>query len=236
MTAHLPHQRVPGTSRLAAVSIRLGHVLDPLRATLHNGPGWRIGLWVQGCRLKCTKECLNPGFLDPAGGFAFDVEEVLDALLAVAATAAHPVEGVTVLGGEPTEQAEPLARLLAGVREHGLTTMVYSGYTLERLRRSDQPGIDALLDSTDLLVDGPFVPALYDERAAWRGSSNQRLHALSERYDERALAEAFRWQGKGYSIQVRPDGSVSVSGLQSRPAAAVVEGIVHRLGAGVTDG
>ena len=33
----------------------------------------------------------------------------------------------------------------------------------------------ALLDATDVLVDGPFVQALHSFELAWRGSSNQRL-------------------------------------------------------------
>ena len=33
----------------------------------------------------------------------------------------------------------------------------------------------ALLDATDLLIDGPYIEALRSLDIAWRGSSNQRL-------------------------------------------------------------
>lgn len=39
----------------------------------------------------------------------------------------------------------------------------------------DGEGVLALLDETDVLVDGPFVQALHSYELTWRGSSNQRL-------------------------------------------------------------
>jgi anaerobic ribonucleoside-triphosphate reductase activating protein len=167
--------------------------------------------------------------LDPRGGHEYKVDDVVNALRAVIGGLCPHVEGLTVLGGEPFEQPEAVARVITPLREAGLSTMVYSGHTLTRLRATDDPHIQKLLSVVDLLVDGPFLPDLYSETLAWRGSTNQRIQCLTSRYTPAMLERAFAEQGKGFSIQVAPH-RISVSGLQSRPAAEVVErmlGIDH---------
>ena len=202
--------------------LRLATPLHGLRATLHNGPGWRFSLWVQGCRLRCTENCLNPHMLDPDAGTAVAIAEVSAALISAAEQAGRPVEGITLLGGEPTEQADAVAELFESLQALGWSTMLYSGYTLEALRRRG-PSVARLLSASDLLVDGPFLQARYEEGLAWRGSSNQQLHCLTERYDGASLKAAFRAQGKGFSLDLRADGSMALSGLQLRVGAARLE-------------
>lgn len=208
--------------------LRLGHPLEDLRPTLHNGPGWRIGLWVQGCRLRCTERCLNPHLLAP-GGRAVRPDEAAGAILRAAATAPVATEGITVLGGEPTEQAAALIPVLARVRAEGLSTMVYTGHTLEALRALDCPPdnpIGELLTLTDLLVDGPFESDKYSETLIWRGSTNQRVIPLTDRYTESALTRAMARQGKAYSVAVDARGRLSVSGLQERTGARQIEDLL----------
>ncbi len=78
-------------------------------------------------------------------------------------------------------QAGPLSLLTERLREAGLTVVCYSGYTLESLRARMDPSIDRMLAGIDVLIDGPFL----QERAGpfqWRGSSNQRIHFLTDAY------------------------------------------------------
>ncbi|HEY1187767.1 MAG TPA: 4Fe-4S single cluster domain-containing protein [Gemmata sp.] len=203
------------------MNIRLGHRLSDLRPTLHNGPGWRVSFWVQGCRHRCTERCLNPHYLDPAAGFEYAVGEVFEAIRAAAGAAPEPAEGVTVLGGEPFEQGAAVAAVLEPLRRAGLSAMVYSGRVHEGLRADPDPGIAALLAQTDLLVDGPFLPAFYSESVPWRGSTNQRLLCLTERYSPERLAGAAAEQGKGFSLRVG-GGHLSASGLQTPTGTAAV--------------
>ncbi len=205
------------------MNLRLGHSLESLRPTLHNGPGWRISFWVQGCVHRCTEQCLNPHFRDPAAGHVYPAETVAAAILSAAAQATDPAEGVTVLGGEPFEGAAAVALVLAPLHAAGLSAMVYSGHTHERLIGMRDPGVDALLRETDILADGPYVPRLYDERLAWRGSSNQRLLCLSARYTPAELDAAYARQGKGFSIQIG-GGQIVASGFQTIEGAAAVAG------------
>jgi anaerobic ribonucleoside-triphosphate reductase activating protein len=200
--------------------IRLGHDLFMLRATTNHGPGLRVAIWTQGCVHRCTEHCLNPRFLDPNAGWTFETDQVAAAMAAVAAR--EKAEGVTILGGEPFEQPAAVAALLQSLRASGLSTMVYSGHTHEHLLRSGNSGVAALLAETDILADGPFLPQLYSDRLAWRGSTNQRLICLTPRYTEAQLDAAFAAQGKGFSLEVR-GGRISISGLQERGQAHSAE-------------
>lgn len=149
------------------------------------GPGARWSLWVQGCPFRC-RGCCNPEFLRFAGGEPRSVRSLVDDALAA------NVEGVSLLGGEPFAQAPALARLAAEVRAHGLTVMVFTGYTLAELRAPDAPaGAGALLAETDLLVDGRYDDARRTTSRRWVGSDNQVMHFLTSRYrpDDPRFAE-----------------------------------------------
>ena len=142
------------------------------------GPGERFAIWVQGCEQHCPG-CLAPESRSLTGGRIMAVESLARTILS-----APGLEGPTVSGGEPFLQAAPLARLIRAVRaERDLGVIVYTGYLLEDLRAGCVPHADELLAVTDLLIDGPYVEALNDG-ASLRGSSNQRVIPLTERYRE----------------------------------------------------
>lgn len=84
-------------------------------------------------------------------------------------------DGITLSGGEPFCQAGECAALARAARERGLNVWTYTGYAYEDLTAAGQPDWEALLDATDVLVDGPFIEALKSYEALYRGSSNQRL-------------------------------------------------------------
>ena len=152
------------------------NVAARLRSTEAEGPGHRYALWVQGCPLRCPG-CCNPHMLDFETAEIVGVDEIAGEILA-----SPGIEGVTFLGGEPFSQAPALAALGRRSRDAGLSVMVFSGYTLEHLRRADEPGWADLLDATDLLVDGPYLQERHSTARRWIGSDNQRVHFLTERY------------------------------------------------------
>ena len=136
-----------------------------------------------------------------------------------------PIEGITVLGGEPSEQSEALSVLLQKVQQLGFSTMVYTGHIYEEFDKS----IHDWLTYTDILVDGPFLEEEYDTTIPWRGSKNQRILCLSERYTEQSLQEAFQKYGKGFSIKISPDGEISVSGIQVREGALKLQRLITKM-------
>lgn len=164
-----------------------------------NGPGARFVIWLQGCTLGCAG-CFNPLTHDAAAGSARDVDE-----LAREFVATPGIEGVTLSGGEPLQQPAAAAALLAAARAAGLSTLVFSGYTLDDIRAL--AGGDAVLAQLDVLVDGRYLAR---ERLATglRGSANQRIHLLTDRYT-RADVEATPVA----EIRIAPDGAVISTGV-----------------------
>lgn len=203
--------------------LHLAHSLHSLRPTLHNGPGRRVSMWVQGCALRCTKRCLNPHMLAPGKDEGTPVETIIQTLRDIGKN--RPFEGITVLGGEPSEQPDGLRALLEQSHKNGWSTMVYTGKVYEDLKQ--EPHAPDWLAHTDILVDGPYREEEYDDFLAWRGSRNQRLLCLSDRYTNEQLGEAFAQQGKGFSIQVNTDGTMSMSGIQNRDAAFTLEKLLR---------
>jgi anaerobic ribonucleoside-triphosphate reductase activating protein len=185
------------------------------------GPGRRLALWVQGCTIRCPG-CCNPELFTPDRG----TELALDALDArLAAARSRGVTGVSILGGEPFEQAAGVAAFARAARAHGLTVMVYSGYTLDELRARG-PDAAALLAATDLLVDGrydrdrPEPPPPLGRR--WLGSTNQVLHFLSAAYraDDPQLGGAntveIHWHEGRLTINGWPAGANALAQLRRR--------------------
>ncbi len=135
-----------------------------------DGPGLRYAVFVQGCSHGCPG-CHNPDSQPACGGTVRSVDD-----LAADIAANKLVQGVTVSGGEPFEQAAACAELARRCRALGLDVWTYSGFTYEQLSAfSDTAGARELLEQTDVLVDGPFVQRLRSFALPWRGSSNQRL-------------------------------------------------------------
>lgn len=79
-------------------------------------------------------------------------------------------------------QAAGLARTAALARAgRELTLICFTGYRLERLRNHPPaPGVPELLAAVDVLIDGRYVAAFNNGRGL-RGSTNQRVHYLSDR-------------------------------------------------------
>ncbi len=93
------------------------------------------------------------------------------------------IDGVTFTGGEPFEQAYPLFLLAKKLKKSDISIVSYTGCTIEELRNQNDACIQGLLSTLDILIDGPYVKKLKSS-LLWRGSSNQRIHILTDRYRE----------------------------------------------------
>ncbi|MBQ5310932.1 MAG: radical SAM protein [Oscillospiraceae bacterium] len=135
------------------------------------GPQKRFALWVQGCRKQC-EGCIAPTLRDINGGTEISVTEMADIVISSGCD-------ITISGGEPFLQSEALHRMIGIVREKRPQTGVicYTGYRYEDI--CDDPFIQDI----DPLIDGEYIGSLDDGRPM-RGSSNQRLLFLTNRYSE----------------------------------------------------
>lgn len=187
------------------------HIAHVVAATRAEGPGVRTAIWLQGCPLRCAG-CCNPEMLPFEGGVVRSVDEAL--AFALAAKRDSGVEGITLLGGEPFAHAAA-ALLATRAQASGLTVMTFSGYELDYLRSGAIPWADELLAAIDILVDGPYRRDLPDSTRRWIGSTNQRIHFLSDRY--RPDDEAWT---KRDTLEIRWDGNeLSVNGFPAEAAA-----------------
>jgi anaerobic ribonucleoside-triphosphate reductase activating protein len=173
------------------------HAIEPRSRA--NGPGARFVVWLQGCSLGCPG-CFNPTTHDANTGHELEIADIAAQLAAT-----RDIEGLSLSGGEPLQQAEAAAALLDAARALGLSTLAFSGYTLDEIRQL--PHGQAVLDRLDVLVDGRYVAS---ERLAsgLRGSANQRIHLLTARYqladiESTPVAE----------IRIAPTGEVILTGV-----------------------
>lgn len=154
-----------------------------LKDSLVVGPGRRDAVWVQGCTILCPG-CANVAFLP----------HIPRRFIAVTRLLSHfekrvgQIDGISILGGEPTEQSAGVADLVEGVQQLGFSTVVFTGRLYEELLQDRDPAISRLLQATDLLIDGPFIASEWDQTLRWRGSRNQRLLYLTSRLQGREPA------------------------------------------------
>jgi anaerobic ribonucleoside-triphosphate reductase activating protein len=141
------------------------------------------------------------------GGTRYRPDEIVDVVVRAG------TEGITLLGGEPFDQAAPLADVAAGVRAAALSVMTFSGYTLAQLTEAASAGrtdVAALLDQTDLLVAGPFLADRIDHARPWVGSTNQEFVALTDRL--RSVVDRLGEIPDRVEVTVDASGAVAING------------------------
>ena len=144
------------------------------------GPGKRIGIWLCGCSRGC-KGCSNPELWKQRPEFEISPKAVYELVQKVAAL--NTVEGVTITGGEPMDQAASLHELLNMIVQISDDILLYSGYRLETLKNRKDPATDSILRTIGVLIDGAYIEE-QNNNTVLRGSSNQRIHILNKKYQD----------------------------------------------------
>jgi anaerobic ribonucleoside-triphosphate reductase activating protein len=193
------------------------------------GPGRRIGLWLQGCSIRC-KGCVSQDTWPADAAKAMPVKMLVDWCRRVAK---EGLDGVTISGGEPFDQPKALAALLTQLdawrKGAGLDfdILCYSGYPLKTLETRHAK----LLARLDALIPEPFA----DGRplgALWRGSDNQTLVLLSPRGEARyadSVAAPQAENDKRMQVSVE-DGKLWMIGIPHRGDMAALEHLCRQRG------
>jgi anaerobic ribonucleoside-triphosphate reductase activating protein len=145
------------------------------------GPGLRYVIWTQGCTLAC-KGCWNKQFW-PKGGTPVTITDLVKEILQV-----KGIEGITILGGEPLQQANATLELIRSVKAVGQTVFMYTGYEPEEFDETMQ----ACFDSSDIVVTGRYIESQRNVNLRWRGSTNQMVHCPTGRYSLSELIEQMK--------------------------------------------
>ncbi|MCA9796206.1 MAG: 4Fe-4S cluster-binding domain-containing protein, partial [Candidatus Eremiobacteraeota bacterium] len=88
------------------MELRIADIVWSSRA---NGPGPRAVVWVQGCSLGCAG-CFNPHTHDFQAGRWLPVPDLVEQLRGL------PVQGLTISGGEPLQQARAVGALVSRLK------------------------------------------------------------------------------------------------------------------------
>lgn len=156
------------------------HAFEP--ASRANGPGARAVIWTQGCTLGCPG-CFNPETHSGKGGFTADVDLLFERIQAQG----DAIQGVSVSGGEPLQQRRALLPLLERIKhETDLSLLLFTGFDLAEVLRMREAR--ELLCCVDVLVAGRYVSSRQLGRGL-RGSANQAVHLLTNRYSKSELEE-----------------------------------------------
>lgn len=175
-------------------TLRLAHVVE--QSGIY-GPGCRYVIWLQGCSIRCPG-CWNHDLWSPHGGRDVAIGELLGWIAAT-----PEIEGVTILGGEPLDQADVLLGLIGELRHRDLSVFLYTGFELGELVGSAR----SCFEASDIVVTGRYIAALRDESLAWRGSTNQTVHFLTPTY--RGVECGI---GQTVEVQLDAEGSMTVIG------------------------
>lgn len=168
-----------------------------------NGPGQRMVVFFQGCRRRCIG-CFNPDTHSLEERSLFSAEDIFDKYLT------RDVEGITVSGGEPFLQPRGLLELLRLSRSVGHSSLVYTGFTYEELKRSEENC--ECLKFIDVLIDGEYLEGKKETTLLARGSANQRFHFLTNCYKQADLY----MPGK-VEVLIESDGTVRETGFSRIP-------------------
>jgi anaerobic ribonucleoside-triphosphate reductase activating protein len=176
------------------------HMIQPRTDKL--GPFQRFVFWVNNCDKTCPG-CLVPTSLYIKNNVLIDdiAKQILEQ---------NDIEGITISGGEPFLQAIGIVELIKKVRQkRDIGVIVYTGYVMAELVK---PHHIEFLKHIDLIIDGRYVQEL-DDGLSLRGSSNQRVIPLTNRYKD-IIHEHYGLPNRRVEMEAK-DGSFSLVGVPS---------------------
>lgn len=154
-------------------------ILDIIRGTTVDGPGFRTSIYMAGCRHNCLG-CHNPSSWDFNAGQEMSADEVMQIV-------EEEDFDVTFSGGDPLYHVPEVIELSSRIRKLGHSVWLYTGFTWEDILSSQH--LYQVLDYIDVIVDSPFIESLRDPDLLFKGSSNQRIIDVRQSLDANRLVE-----------------------------------------------
>nr|DAO40886.1 MAG TPA: anaerobic ribonucleoside-triphosphate reductase activating protein [Herelleviridae sp.] len=142
-----------------------------INCTIVDGEGFRVALYVSGCKHKC-EGCHNvkTWAFDAGKEFTQEVEDILFDRLS------KPyIKGLTLTGGDPLFSADEILGVVKIFRERFGNTKdiwLYTGFTMDEIKNLDESQRE-LVNLCDYIVDGKFVLSKRNTALPFRGSENQ---------------------------------------------------------------
>ena len=141
------------------------NVIDIVRGTTVDGPGFRTSVYFAGCH-HCCEGCHNPESWDFNAGTPMTVEDIMHIIR-------EEDFDVTLSGGDPLYRPDFTRALISEIRMTGHTVWIYTGFRWEEIIENST--LLEVIKDADVIVDSPFVLSLRDTDLLFKGSSNQRI-------------------------------------------------------------
>ena len=169
------------------------------------GPGCRAVIWFHGCSRNCD------GCIAKSMNLSEDFEECTPEELYEWVKTCNNIEGLSISGGEPLEQnIKDLIDFFKLVESdsRNLSIILFTGFTYDEIVQSK---IKEVLSFIDVLIDGTYKKELNDN-AGLRGSSNQVIHFLTDRYE--SIKETFyKKDCRNVEVGITLDNTITINGI-----------------------
>ena len=163
------------------------------------GPGKRLLLFTQGCSLRC-KGCTNQHLWEFGKGIDVTIEEIINQC--------NDLDGITLHGGEPLDQADVLGQIIKKLKQQGKTVILFTGYIFKELNKVQK---QAWL-SSDIVISGRYEEQNRNIYLQFRGSTNQKVFTHKGKYKDYKIEDgqtvailSFNEQGEMQSRGFRTD-------------------------------
>ena len=141
-----------------------------------NGEGVCVSFFVQGCPHHCPG-CFNEETWDFKGGQPYTSEVKWELIKLISANDIR--RNFSILGGEPLapQNVDMTWEIIDAVRHAypSIKIFLWTGYIYEELTECASENLTKILDTIDVLIDGPFIEEEKDLNLKLRGSKNQRV-------------------------------------------------------------
>ncbi len=172
------------------------------------GPGKRAVVWFHGCTRSC------PGCIARSMNESQDYETSSAIELYNWIKTCKDIEGVSLSGGDPLQQnIFELIEFCHLIKSdpRNLSIILFTGYTMEEIKNSE---LSQILPYLDIVVDGTYDENLNDDKGL-RGSSNQVIHFLSDRYD--SIKESFySKENRNIEVNLSLNNEITINGIPKR--------------------
>jgi anaerobic ribonucleoside-triphosphate reductase activating protein len=169
------------------------------------GPGIRIGIWFQGCSIRC-KGCISKHTWEFDKKYQKTIAQVIDQINYYSEI--YNTKSITISGGEPFDQSLSLYILLKKLKKSKFNDiLLYSGYKFNYLQKN----YGDILKYIDVLIDGPFIESKKTNKI-YKGSNNQRMYILNKSLSP--IYQEYKKQLKNKKLQlITKDNEIYLIGI-----------------------
>ena len=171
------------------------------------GPGKRLLVYLKGCSIHC-EGCINPHLWSFEGGTSLTAHEIGKIV------ADNGLDGITLHGGEPLDQADGLLEVVKDIKASGGTVILFTGYIKKEINGSRLK----VWNLADIVVAGRFKLPKRNIYLQFRGSTNQRVYTHKGKYKNYKTKDGYTTA----MFTIGENGSMDVNGFLSDDIAELM--------------